>query len=130
MIFNRSQKPFFSHKRAQSLSKNLFLPLSLRKTMLLRRDMLMKFAVYLQRKLLTPRQTTPYKSQQNRLSPPDRALFKTRRCKGGLASVRVTPPLPPHRWNTKNNAFRSQQSGIQGRTARQPLADITLDGRT
>lgn len=30
----------------------------------------------------------------------------------------------------KNNAFRSQQSGIQGRTARQPLADITLDGRT
>ena len=130
MIFNRSQKPFFSHKRTQSLSKNLFLPLSLRKTMLLRRDMLMKFAVYLQRKPLTPRQTTPYKSQQNRLSPPDRALFKTRRCKGGLASVRVTPPLPPHRWNTKNNAFRSQQSGIQGRTARQPpLADITLDGQ-
>ncbi|HIR65935.1 MAG TPA: hypothetical protein IAC95_03515 [Candidatus Fimimonas gallinarum] len=29
----------------------------------------------------------------------------------------------------KNNAFRSQQSGIQGRTARQPLADITLDGQ-
>ena len=127
MTFNCCQKPFFSHKRAQTLSKNLFLPLSLRKTMLLRRDICKSFAVYLQRKPLTSRQTTPYKSQQNRLLPPDRALFKTRRCKG---SVRVTPPLPPHRWNTKNNAFRSQQSGIQGRTARQPLADITLDGRT
>ena len=44
MTFNCCQKPFFSHKRAQSLSKNLFLPLFLRKTMLLRRDICKSFA--------------------------------------------------------------------------------------
>ena len=109
MTFNCCQKPFFSHKRAQSLSKNHFLPLSLRKTMLLRRDMLMKFAVYLQRKLLTPRQTTPYKSQQNRLSPPDRALFKTRRCKG---SIRVTPSA------ANKVAFKEERQGSRLRTLR------------
>lgn len=66
-----------------------------------------------------------YKSQQNRLSPPDRALFKTRRCKGGLASVRVTPPLPPHRWNTKTTpsaankvAFKEERQGSRLRTLR------------
>ncbi len=65
MIFNRSQKPFFSHKRAQSLSKNLFLPLSLRKTMLLRRDICKSFAIYLQGKTFAPRQTANFRSQQS-----------------------------------------------------------------
>lgn len=125
MTFNCCQKPFFSHKRAQSLSKNLFLPLSLRKTMLLRRDICKPFAVYLQRKPLTPRQTTPYKSQQNRLLPPDRVLIQNPQVQRKRTSYAATFTTQVEH---KNNA-RSQQSGIQGRTARQPLADITLDGQ-
>lgn len=127
MTFNCCQKPFFSHKRAQSLSKNLFLPLSLRKTMLLRRDICKSFAVYLQRKTFAPRQTTPYKSQQNRLSPPDRALFKTRRCKG---SVRVTPPLPPHRWNTKTTPFAANKVAFKEERQGSRLWTLRLTGKT
>lgn len=88
MTFNCCQKPFFSHKRAQSLSKNLFLPLSLRKTMLLRRDMLMKFAVYLQRKLLTPRQTTPFAA--------NKVAFKEERQGSRLRTLRLTGELDSH----------------------------------
>lgn len=79
--------------------------------MLLRRDMLMKFAVYLQRKPLTPRQTTPYKSQQNRLLPPDRVLkpvgakeaYELRRHFHHTGGIQKQHLPQPTKWRSKKN---------------------------
>ena len=123
MTFNCCQKPFFSHKRAQSLSKNLFLPLFLRKTMLLRRDICKSFAVYLPGKPLTPRQTTPYKSKTKQAITARQGVNS--KPVGAKEAVRVTPPLSPHRWNTKTTpsaankvAFKEERQGSRLRTLR------------
>lgn len=79
--------------------------------MLLRRDICKSFAVYLQRKPLTSRQTTPYKSQQNRLLPPDRVLkpvgakeaYELRRHfhhTGGTQKQRLSQPT---KWHSRKN---------------------------
>lgn len=88
MTFNCCQKPFFSHKRAQSLSKNLFLPLSLRKTMLLRRDICKSFAVFCKENRLL--------HVKRRTTTANKVAVKEERQGSRLRTLRLTGELDSH----------------------------------
>lgn len=127
MTFNCCQKPFFSHKRAQSLSKNLFFAaISSQNYAFAKRYVNVVFCIAAKK--------TAYSTSNNALQKPTKQAITARQ---GVNSKPVGAKEAyelrrhfHHTGGTQKQRLPQPTKWRSRRTARQPLADITLDGRT